>query len=403
MQPFSTSFRGEYPPTTSFRGLEPCKTSHNGAALPLVRAFVGLLLVLSVAVDAAAQTAQVSLTCNEIPRETLDAFEARARAELAVRQTAGRLTLSCDPGTHALLTWTSVDGPTVQRQVALSAVSSDALLEVFIEVLAGTPAATAPPPETPTSDEASTSEPHDPQTKEPGDVEAGPAPLPDDTVTQVKPPPPPDAAAQASANQPKQTQETPEDVGPVIVAEPQSVRWSVGAAASSWGSQLALGAELNAIVPLTGHIALTTNAGLMQGAFGTEGFTTRNYGAAAGVRSKLFGALSATLALGGGATQVQAPANYFLTRGQDAALCNVDVGDNGGLCGFLGGLAELSYSIGSGSWRPEIAAQLAWARSISARADTEESGATRTVEVPSLRPGVVLRLVLVPDSRGREQ
>ncbi len=363
--------------------------------------------MLSIAVDAAAQTAQVSLACDEIPRETLDAFEARARAELAVRQTAGRLTLSCDPGTHVLLTWASVDGPAVQREIALSSVSSDALLEVFIEVLAGTPAATAPPPETPTSDEASATEPHDPQTKEPDEGEATPAPLPDDAVTQAKPPPSPDATVQASAKQAKQNEEsspaTPEDVGPATVVEPQSVRWSVGAAASSWGSQLALGAELNAIVPLTGHIALTTNAALMQGAFGTEGFTTRNYGAAAGVRSKLLGGLSATLALGGGATQVQAPANYFLTRGQDAALCNVDVGDNGGLCGFVGGLAELSYSIGSGSWRPEIAAQLAWARSISARADTEESGATRTVEVPSLRPGVVLRLVLVPDSRGREQ
>ncbi len=354
--------------------------------LQFVRATIVLILVLGTAIDAFAQQATVHVDCQALEQETVDAFEARARAELAVRQADGQLDLRCIDTNDVQLSWAVAGHPLHAQSVPQKGVSADTLFEVFLQLLGPADATptTQPERENTPPKEATTSA--------------------DQPLLSEQPPPPASAPEEAPAlKKPTVEGDPPQPtVVPGGIPSP-SIRWSVGAVGAWWGEQVALGAELSTAIRVLPAAALSASAALLQAVVGVEEFTTRNFFGTAGIRFQPARGLGLSLALLGGGTQIQAPENYRLIQGGEEPWCNLATGDGGGVCGFVGAQGEIAYEIGSGAWRPEIAAQVQWGRQFRAHADSEMLGETRSISIPSVRPGVVLRLVWVPAPREHEQ
>jgi hypothetical protein len=202
-------------------------------------AFLGALTLLAPvlrASPAAAQSATVAVDCPAFDDETRAALDARARAELLVREQGGTLVVACRGG-DATLTWHPLDGQPRARVAPLAAdarSSIDHILEALDSVLANAPASGEGP---------GTAVIATPEQQPAPSVPAAP-PRPPES------PAPPEAEAEATR--------TPEGGKP-----PRRFRVAFGAGAIGelWSGSEALGGHLFAALALPSRFSVSVTGG----------------------------------------------------------------------------------------------------------------------------------------------
>lgn len=362
----------------------------SGSAPKVHRGLPAVILFLTT--TAVAQTVQFDSICPGFEPELIAAFEARARAELAVRQLSGSVELHCAEA--ITIEWVPADAAARRVTVEREAVTSDSLFERFNTLLWVLASPESPPPEEP-----ETTPPPPAESSPP--VPSPPVPSPSASAERPKAPPPSVEAPVArdpAAPRPARSAAL-DELQPSSWSNPQAppARVAVGAAATLWDSAPAWGVQVAGALPLAGSWSAVADIQLTQALPAPEAFSARQLQAHLGVGYTLGEGLMVQTSLLVGAVAIQAPAGFTLVSGADESFCDLDAGDDGGLCGTLGARAALYAELASGSFRPELGLALEWSpRSIRAVA-REPDGEPRELQIPSLRPTVVLRVAWLDD------
>lgn len=343
--------------------------------LPLFTAF----LLSALSSSARAQTPQVTVACTALGTEPAAAFEARAHAELAVRELAGNLSLTCTD--DARLVWTPTGAPARTAILDASSLSIDGLLEAFSALLsessasppegreqraADAPTLVVPPSPTSTGQEGATPE----QTEQPAEPVAGGG------GTQLVPDPQKDATARVVL---------PLPVGSSQVAA--AFRVALGVAGELWGTEPALGISAAGWLRVAPRLSLGGDALWLKGLSPPDDFSLQVVQLALGARYALHRHFALTAALSGGAANVVAPAAWALDSRRNDAACNL--GEQGGSCAFIGARAGAWWTLKQRGLSPEVGFQV---EATSLSLDIKRVGRSAGLLLPDVRPSVILRV-----------
>lgn len=370
----------------------------------LVHWLIAVSVVAGPRLGVAAPALDVHVECRALHPDSRAAFEARTRAELAVRDLDGSVALTC--GSEAKLLWTPSAGASRSIELPMQGLDEHVLMEALAELLGERPASS------PTTDVPVVDAPDEPADEPPGVAPPAASTVPDDAATAPTPeasdttpageeagaPPAIPAAPheQPSAASPAQE----EHVHPAQATEPTEPgpRWSVraGLPTSMLADDVALGVQLGASIHLRPRLALLAEASAQQVVTPIEDYTLRLAEFRAGAALDLMAEISVYASVGAGLVLVEAPAGRALTP--NGGPCQF--AGRSGSCGFIGGTVGAQWQIGSGPLRPQLAAQIDWNHRELPIDETRPSGTTsRTANVPHVRPAVIFRIAWVDVAR----
>lgn len=322
------------------------------------------------------ETVHFDLQCSALESESAAAFEARIRAELAVRGLTGSVRLLC--AERVELEWHPSRAPRTRAVVPRGELTVERLLETFADLVeSSTPPESQPAGETPVRD--------------PDEARA-----PEESEPQPPDEPPPEKSPERPEVAPPSDEATPTTPAPVPSAEPNgspqrhpNATVFAGGALGSWSGNPSLGLQLGAAIQVAGPLSIELEAAAAQAIPSPNEYEVRVFQGLLGARWTAWRGLwiGADVLLGG--AQIQAPSGWELTA-ESATADDCALDGKGGICALLGARALGAWSFGRGRWRPELGIALEWSRAVRGLAEAPD-GSTRVLSLPALRPSVILR------------
>ncbi len=377
-------------------------------ATPLRQRYVVRRVLIVVAAAAYVGTAWadsiIHVDCPQLGKERAAAFEARVRADLAVRGEQGSLTLHCER--NASMVWRR-EGTTTARSAHLAdePPTVESLFEAYTRLVSSP---VTPAPGTPTDTDGPSS------TEEDGDGDGGPVSTPtapeqgntdatqkvNNDATNATPPGSSSAPEPGEAEQPTQsrsadapptgTSDTPPPDNQSDEPHDSFPSWGlgIGPSASLWQNDLALGLALGGWSSFTEGIGAQLDLFGAQSLSSPQGVSTRLLEGSLSLRWAPTPQIGVILGLGGALAEVRASDNLRLAEDvpNDCGLAG-----NGGWCPLIAAHVGAWWSpFGVDDWHPEVGAQLAWSRR-SIAIDFEGRDGPISV-LPSLRSSVIVRI-----------
>lgn len=349
----------------------------------------------------------VQILCAQWDANSAAAFEARARAELAVRGVSGSLKIQCSAGLQLEL---RLDGSAPLRaQSASRAPKVEDALELLDELLPTLPAdgRTAPSSDhvpTPTTRAPVNPVPADSHPKEP-------APANSDPTTQKPAVQPPAASSNAGlpapnerpSSAPEHRKSSPRRAAPAPstpsatsnppVTDGSAARfvtqsaWAaqLSAGAGVWGKSPTLGVTLAGVAALVGRWGLVLEGTGLVTLNTPSSYSTQAAGVALGLRYGLTDAWSLEASAGLGVTRVYTDDEQLrLTLGGPGCTDEARGAQCWGLAGKLGS----SWTLTTGQLRPRLGLEVAWTqRPIRITQDADPADA---FSLPWIRPSVLI-------------